>query len=158
MSGSRTPTPTSSVELVEGKTLEMYHTYGLPVFGPGREAPGAALRKGPFLRHAVLPTHPTWPPHARPVQVLRCWPACLRSSISRWRIELPIDTNAFDFNTLADVVLHLKYTAREGGAILRNAASMARSSFGLVLAYPKATVLGGGTISVFALHDMRFRV
>jgi len=46
--------------------------------------------------------------------------------ISRWRIELPIDTNAFDFNTLADVVLHLKYTAREGGDILRNAAGMAR--------------------------------
>jgi hypothetical protein len=47
-------------------------------------------------------------------------------AISRWRIELPVETNAFDFNTLADVVLHLKYTAREGGDILRNAASMAR--------------------------------
>jgi hypothetical protein len=46
--------------------------------------------------------------------------------ISRWRIELPADTNAFDFNTLTDVVFHLKYTAREGGDILRHAAKTAR--------------------------------
>ncbi|MCM3872392.1 MAG: neuraminidase-like domain-containing protein, partial [Pyrinomonadaceae bacterium] len=43
-------------------------------------------------------------------------------AISRWRIEMPRDTNAFDFNTLSDVVLHLKYTAREGGATLKNGA------------------------------------
>lgn len=46
--------------------------------------------------------------------------------ISRWRIELPIDTNAFDRNTLTDVVFHFKHTAREGGEILRNAANAAR--------------------------------
>ncbi len=46
-------------------------------------------------------------------------------AISRWRIDLPKDTNAFDFNTLSDVVLHLKYTAREGGEILGNAAKQA---------------------------------
>ena len=45
--------------------------------------------------------------------------------ISRWRIELPKDCNAFDFNTLSDVVLHLKYTAREGGEILKKAARIA---------------------------------
>jgi len=43
-------------------------------------------------------------------------------AISRWRIELPRDTNAFDLNTLTDVVMHLKYTARDGGEILKNAA------------------------------------
>src|SRR5258705_1105507 len=42
--------------------------------------------------------------------------------ISRWRIEMPKENNAFDFNTLSDVVLHFKYTAREGGEILRRAA------------------------------------
>src|SRR3989442_1389716 len=42
--------------------------------------------------------------------------------ISRWRIEMPKANNAFDFNTLSDVVLHFKYTAREGGEILRRAA------------------------------------
>jgi hypothetical protein len=45
--------------------------------------------------------------------------------ISRWRIELPPDTNSFDRNTLTDVVLHLRYTAREGGELLRTAAKSA---------------------------------
>ena len=40
-------------------------------------------------------------------------------AISQWRIELPHATNNFDFNTISDVVLHLKYTAREGGQALR---------------------------------------
>ena len=35
--------------------------------------------------------------------------------ISQWRIELPNDIPQFDFNTIADVVLHLRYTAREAG-------------------------------------------
>lgn len=43
-------------------------------------------------------------------------------AISRWRIELPKDSNAFDFNTLSDVVLRISYTAREGGQRLRQAA------------------------------------
>ena len=42
--------------------------------------------------------------------------------ISRWRIELPKDSNAFDFNTLSDVILRINYTAREGGQVLREAA------------------------------------
>jgi Tc toxin complex TcA C-terminal TcB-binding domain len=44
-------------------------------------------------------------------------------AVSRWRIELPFENNAFDFDTLSDVVLNLNYTAREGGAMLRRAAS-----------------------------------
>lgn len=44
-------------------------------------------------------------------------------AVSRWRIELPLENNAFDFDTLSDVVLNLNYTAREGGAMLRRAAS-----------------------------------
>ena len=46
-------------------------------------------------------------------------------AISRRRIDLPKENNAFDFNTLSDVVLHLKYTAREGGDTLRRAAQQA---------------------------------
>jgi hypothetical protein len=42
--------------------------------------------------------------------------------MSRWRIELPRDFRQFDYNTIADVVLHIKYTAREGGVVLRDAA------------------------------------
>lgn len=44
-------------------------------------------------------------------------------AVSRWRIELPPENNRFDFDTLGDVVLHLNYTAREGGDVLRHAAN-----------------------------------
>jgi peptidoglycan hydrolase-like protein with peptidoglycan-binding domain len=46
-------------------------------------------------------------------------------AISEWRIELPRESNHFDFNTVSDVVLHLRYTAREGGELLRAAARKA---------------------------------
>ena len=44
-------------------------------------------------------------------------------AVSRWRIELPHETNLeLDFNTVADVVLHLRFTAREAGEPLRSQA------------------------------------
>jgi hypothetical protein len=46
-------------------------------------------------------------------------------AISHWRLELPRDCNRFDVSTLADVVLHLRYTARDGGQPLRDAARQA---------------------------------
>jgi len=39
-------------------------------------------------------------------------------AISRWRIELPGEFRQFDYDTISDVILHLKYTAREGGKVL----------------------------------------
>lgn len=39
-------------------------------------------------------------------------------AISEWRLTLPKDSNALDFATISDVVLHIKYTARDGGAAL----------------------------------------
>jgi hypothetical protein len=44
-------------------------------------------------------------------------------AVSRWRIELPIENNYFNMDTLSDLVLHLNYTSREGGERLRKAAS-----------------------------------
>jgi hypothetical protein len=44
-------------------------------------------------------------------------------AVSRWRIELPQDNNQFDVDTLSDIVLHLNFTAREGGEPLRHAAN-----------------------------------
>jgi hypothetical protein len=44
-------------------------------------------------------------------------------AVSRWRLELPAENNAFDMDTLSDVVLHLNYTTREGGDILRRVAN-----------------------------------
>jgi len=43
-------------------------------------------------------------------------------AISDWQIDLPIENNYFDFNSLADVILHLSYTARPGGGLLTNGA------------------------------------
>jgi Tc toxin complex TcA C-terminal TcB-binding domain len=65
----------------------------------------------------------------------RTIPACLNSisderylpfeylgAVSRWRIELPPENNFFDADTLTDFVLHINYTAREGGEALRRPA------------------------------------
>src|SRR6266568_1411429 len=46
-------------------------------------------------------------------------------AISSWRIDLPPDCNAFDFETISDVVIKLNYTAREGGTRLRDEAKKA---------------------------------
>ena len=40
-------------------------------------------------------------------------------AISTWRLELPTAIHQFDYNTIADVIVHLKYTAREGGSSLK---------------------------------------
>jgi hypothetical protein len=44
-------------------------------------------------------------------------------AISIWRLELPADVRQFDYKTISDVLLHLKYTAREGGSSLKTLAS-----------------------------------
>ena len=33
---------------------------------------------------------------------------------STWKLELPKDYRAFDYNTISDVILHVRYTARQG--------------------------------------------
>ncbi|HKR14181.1 MAG TPA: neuraminidase-like domain-containing protein [Pyrinomonadaceae bacterium] len=40
-----------------------------------------------------------------------------------WRLELPAEVRQFAYETISDVVLHVKYTAREGGSSLRNLAA-----------------------------------
>ncbi|MCG7893955.1 MAG: neuraminidase-like domain-containing protein [Candidatus Thiodiazotropha taylori] len=47
--------------------------------------------------------------------------------ISQWRLELPANPSAdepqqFDYATISDVILHIRYTARDGGEPLRSAA------------------------------------
>ena len=47
--------------------------------------------------------------------------------IGEWRLELPADPSKddprqFDYATVSDVILHIRYTAREGGELLRRAA------------------------------------
>jgi hypothetical protein len=45
-------------------------------------------------------------------------------AVSRWRIELPT-VRQFDYRTIADVEVELRYTARDGGSTLREAATHA---------------------------------
>ena len=43
-------------------------------------------------------------------------------AVSTWQLTLPDDVRQFDYDTIADVVLHVRYTAREGGDQLAAAA------------------------------------
>jgi hypothetical protein len=55
----------------------------------------------------------------------RYLPFEFQGAVSRWRIELPPENNYFELDSLSDVMLHLNYTSREGGDLLRTAASRA---------------------------------
>jgi hypothetical protein len=46
-------------------------------------------------------------------------------AISTWQLSMPQDNNAFDFDTITDVIFNLRYTARDGGPTLRAIASAA---------------------------------
>jgi hypothetical protein len=39
--------------------------------------------------------------------------------ISTWRLELPAAYRQFDYDTISDVILHVSYTARDGGGALK---------------------------------------
>jgi hypothetical protein len=48
-------------------------------------------------------------------------------AISEWQLQLPADPSKkdpaqFDYGTISDVILHVRYTARDGGGLLRNGA------------------------------------
>jgi len=43
-------------------------------------------------------------------------------AISSWHIKLNRDVRQFNFSTITDVIIHLDYTAREGGELLRSKA------------------------------------
>jgi len=40
-------------------------------------------------------------------------------AVGAWRIEMPAKFRQFDPNTITDVIIHLKYTARDGGSTFR---------------------------------------
>ncbi|MBZ5505156.1 MAG: DUF2934 domain-containing protein [Acidobacteriia bacterium] len=40
-------------------------------------------------------------------------------AISHWRLQLPQEFRLFDYGTISDVILHIRYTARDGGEPLR---------------------------------------
>ncbi|MFO0699258.1 MAG: neuraminidase-like domain-containing protein [Nitrospira sp.] len=85
---------------------------------------------------------------------------------SRWRLALPKDFRAFDYDTISDVVLHIRYTARESSGLRAPAietlkkliANATQAPLQLILdlrrdfptqwAQAKAAGTSGGTISV----------
>lgn len=48
-----------------------------------------------------------------------------KGAISQWHLEINHATNAFDLATLSDVILHLRYTARDGGQPFKDAVTTA---------------------------------
>jgi hypothetical protein len=46
-------------------------------------------------------------------------------TISTWNLALPAAVRTFDYMTISDVILHIRYTAREGGAQFAGAATKA---------------------------------
>jgi hypothetical protein len=38
-------------------------------------------------------------------------------AISKWHLELPNQFRPFDYMTISDVILHVRYTARQGGDV-----------------------------------------
>lgn len=48
-------------------------------------------------------------------------------AISRWTLELA-DIKQFDWNTISDVVVHMKYTSKDGGSALRDKAKAVRTA------------------------------
>lgn len=46
-------------------------------------------------------------------------------AISRWRFALPKKFHAFDYSTISDLVIHVRYTARDGGESLSKLAAPA---------------------------------
>jgi hypothetical protein len=57
----------------------------------------------------------------------RFLPFELSGAISEWQLQLPADPGKsdpqqFDYDTISDVILHIRYTAREGGDLLRSGA------------------------------------
>ena len=64
-------------------------------------------------------------------------------AISEWRLDLDLDTNAFGFKALSDVVLHLRYTVREGGERLESAAKTSLAgAIGEEVIHPQSRVFG----------------
>ncbi len=66
-------------------------------------------------------------------------------AVSKWKIELPKDIPQFDFETIADVVLHLRYTCREAGHLASAATTHIKEN---VLQAPD-----GGLLQLFSINS-----
>lgn len=67
-------------------------------------------------------------------------------AISTWRLELPSEFRQFDYKTISDVILHIRYTAREGGSLLRQGAINN-------LKNPIARAQAAGSVRLFSIRE-----
>ena len=70
-------------------------------------------------------------------------------AISTWRLELPDAFPAFDYDTIADVVLHIRYTARRDGGLKTAAESELRTAVNAV----KSATNQSGASRLFSLKQ-----
>lgn len=70
-------------------------------------------------------------------------------AISSWRLDLPTKVRKFDYDSISDVLLHVQYTALDGGACLRTAANDAVSKAG------EAVESQGRQTGFWAMWDMK---
>ncbi|KAL8705429.1 MAG: hypothetical protein Q9201_001453 [Fulgogasparrea decipioides] len=70
-------------------------------------------------------------------------------AISMWRLELPHEFRQFDYETITDILLQIRYTARDGGTTLKDAASRS------VQEYIKNVNRLSATEGLFSFFDIR---
>ncbi len=70
-------------------------------------------------------------------------------AISKWRLELPAAFRQFDYDTISDVIVHVRYTAVEGGDKLKKPATDS------VLAYIKSVEDLSRDEGLFAAFDLK---
>jgi hypothetical protein len=71
-------------------------------------------------------------------------------AISTWQIQLPTAYQQFDYDTISDLILHVRYTAREGGAAFR---TMAEKALGAILNETVLVASRKGLYVAFSLRD-----
>jgi len=70
-------------------------------------------------------------------------------SVSKWRLEFPNDFRQFDYDTITDVVIHMRYTTIDGGDKLKKAAAESLTS------YIKSVEELGQRDGLFAIFDLQ---
>ena len=71
-------------------------------------------------------------------------------AISTWQIELPSKYPQFDHDTISDLILHIRYTAREGGSAFRGRSENALSA---IMANTVLTGQNTGLYVAFSVRD-----
>ena len=73
-------------------------------------------------------------------------------AISTWRLELPLEFKSFDYSTISDVILHLRYTARDGGTELSGAATESAKQLLNEPSVDPTTTNSRGLVRLFSLR------